>query len=122
MGNRKKDLETVAVLAVFLLVVYFLTKKAVFILAALVLLAVAILFKDIASRIASAWMGFSRVISFINTRIILTILFYLILTPLALIRRLFGKDHLKLKKNPPATTYFDTRDHTFTKEDFEKVW
>ena len=48
-----------------------------------------------------AWMKLAVVLSWINTRIILLILFYLILTPIGLIMRLFGKDVLdfKIKKN-----------------------
>lgn len=120
--ERKKDLETVAVLAVFFLIFYYISKKTVFIIIALTLLVIAVLFKKIASRIASFWLAFSHILSNVNSKIILTLVFYLVLTPLAFLRRLFDRDHLKLKRNPRATTYFDSRDHTFKREDFEKVW
>lgn len=120
--DRKKDLETMAVLAVFFLVVYFLSKKTVFIIAALSLLIISVLFKKITSRIAASWLAFSRILASINSKIILTLVFYFVLTPLALLHRLFNRSHLKLKRNRYVTTYFDPRERTFQKDDFEKVW
>lgn len=38
------------------------------------------------------WMKFGAVAGWINTRIILAVLFYVILTPVGLLMRLFGKD------------------------------
>jgi multisubunit Na+/H+ antiporter MnhG subunit len=38
-----------------------------------------------------AWMKLAHALGWINTRILLTILFYLLVTPVALIRRLLGK-------------------------------
>jgi len=120
--GRRKDLETMAVLAIFFLTVYLLSKNAVFIIAAFILAAISVLFKKITSRIAASWLAFSRVLAGINSKIILTLLFYFILTPLALLHRLFNRYHLKLKRGGPVTTYFDSRDHAFNKDDFEKVW
>jgi hypothetical protein len=38
-----------------------------------------------------AWMKLAHVLGWINTRILLTVFFYLFVTPIALIRRLLGK-------------------------------
>jgi hypothetical protein len=38
-----------------------------------------------------AWMKLAHVLGWINTRILLTLLFYLLVTPVALVRRLLGK-------------------------------
>jgi hypothetical protein len=38
-----------------------------------------------------AWMKLSHVLGWINTRILLTVFFYLFVTPIALIRRFLGK-------------------------------
>lgn len=37
------------------------------------------------------WMKLAHVLGWINTRILLTVLFYLLVTPMALVRRLMGK-------------------------------
>ncbi|HKY64649.1 MAG TPA: SxtJ family membrane protein [bacterium] len=49
------------------------------------------------------WMKLAEGLGWINTRIILAILFFLIFTPLALIRRLLGKDPLGLRREESAT-------------------
>ena len=52
----------------------------------------------------SSRLGFS--ISWFVGRIILSVLFFLIVTPLGLWLRLMNKDLLKLKRSPDATTYW----------------
>jgi hypothetical protein len=51
------------------------------------------------------WMKFAVIAQWINTRIILLILYYLIILPIGLIRRLLGKDSMQRKFDPGATTY-----------------
>ena len=43
------------------------------------------------------WMKASLVMGWVNTRIILTVVFFVVLTPLGLLRRLLGKDTLGLE-------------------------
>ena len=40
------------------------------------------------------WMKFARVLVFINTRILLTLVYFLLIGPISLIIRLMGKDYL----------------------------
>ena len=47
---------------------------------------------------ALLWLGFSRIAGAIISRIILAFVFYLIVTPMAIIRKIMGKDTLLLKK------------------------
>ena len=48
--------------------------------------------------LATLWFGLSHVLSSIVSRVILTLLFFLIVTPIGLIRRALGADALKLKQ------------------------
>jgi len=45
-----------------------------------------------------AWMRFAFVLSWVNTRILLVIIFYLVFTPVGLFMRLFRIDLLELRK------------------------
>ena len=47
------------------------------------------LYPAILGPVQRAWMAFATVLGHINTRIILTVLFYLVMTPVGLILRLF---------------------------------
>ena len=51
-------------------------------------------------------MKFAESLGWINTRIILSIIFYLIFTPYGLVARLLGKDLLDLKWKRRADSYW----------------
>ena len=48
--------------------------------------------------IYKVWMGFAAILAWINTRIILVAMFYLIFTPVGLVMRLFRIDPLERNK------------------------
>ncbi|BBA79199.1 hypothetical protein RGRSB_0644 [cyanobacterium endosymbiont of Rhopalodia gibberula] len=51
------------------------------------------------------WMRVAQVLAWINTRIILGIIFFFIVTPMAFIMRLFNRDSMEKKFNPSLETY-----------------
>lgn len=53
-----------------------------------------------------AWMSLSFAMGFVMAHVILTMLFYLIITPVGLIAKLAGKDFLNLKLDRAAKTYW----------------
>jgi len=55
-----------------------------------------------------AWMRFAAILGWINTRVILVILFYLIITPLGFLMRLFRVDLLERKNS--ADTYWKKKE------------
>jgi hypothetical protein len=59
--------------------------------------------------IYKAWMTFAVIMGFIMTRVILTILFFGLFTPIALVAKLLGKDLLDERWDKNATTYWVKR-------------
>ena len=57
----------------------------------------------------SIWMVLGIIIGWIMTRIILSLLFYIILTPIGLVLRLFGKQVLELRWNKSEQSYWNYR-------------
>ncbi len=57
------------------------------------------------------WMMLALVLGFIMSRIILTLLFYIILTPIALIARISGKKFMLLGFDKSASTYWEKREN-----------
>jgi hypothetical protein len=55
--------------------------------------------------IHKGWMALGHVMGWINTRIILGLCFYLIVTPIGFIRRALGKDSMGKEFEPEAATY-----------------
>ena len=64
----------------------------------LVLLIITMAWPNAFRPLAVLWFGLSHLLSRVMSRVILTVLFFLIVTPIALIRRLMGADALQLKK------------------------
>ena len=55
------------------------------------------------------WMMLGHVLGWINTRIILGVVFYLIVTPIGAVRRWLGKDPMGQRLRPDLDTYRITR-------------
>jgi hypothetical protein len=69
------------------------------------------------------WMTFAFALGWVNTRLILGIVFYLIFTPTGLVMRLLGKDPLGLRFDRHATTYWVRRKpQDPSKQRYEKLF
>jgi hypothetical protein len=65
------------------------------------------------------WMRFAFILEWINTRVILVVLFYLIFTPMGLLMRLFRVDLLE-RKNKAGTCWKKKEKGTFNPLDYER--
>lgn len=65
------------------------------------------------------WMMLAKILGYINSRILLTIIFFVILTPIALLMRLLGKTTF-VSKLPRQRSLFITRNHLFSRQDLEQ--
>lgn len=74
------------------------------ILAAL-LIAPALIFPKSLELPYRGWMAVGQVLGWINTRIILGIIFYVIITPIGLVMRLLGRDSMHRRFEPEMDTY-----------------
>jgi hypothetical protein len=64
------------------------------------------------------WLNLSDVLGKIVSKIILTIIYCIVLLPVALLRKIVGKDNLKLKQfHRSDKSVFFERNHLFTKDD-----
>src|SRR3972149_92800 len=52
------------------------------------------------------WMGFAIILGLVMSRVILTIVFYFVLTPIAFLAKIFGKKFMILKYDKSAKTYW----------------
>jgi hypothetical protein len=66
--------------------------------ASLALLLITMIWPNAFRPLATLWFGLAHLMSSIVSRVILTVLFFLLVTPIGLIRRLMGADALKLKQ------------------------
>ena len=74
-----------------------------------------------AGIINNVWLKIGMVLSYIVPNIILSIIFYVFLTPIAILSRIFGeKNPLNIKD--PQTSIFKVRNMDYTPETFETPW
>lgn len=68
-----------------------------------------------------AWMALAVTLGFFMTRVILSILFFLVFTPMSMIAKLVGKDFLDLKPDEKHGSYWHYREKKeYEPEDTEK--
>ena len=68
---------------------------------------------------AAVWFWLSKVLSVIGSRVLLTIVFFLVVTPVGLIRWLLKRDSLKIDQFKKSTkSVLTDRDHLYTAGDF----
>ena len=66
------------------------------------------------------WMVFAAILGWLMTRVILSVVFYLIMTPIGLITKLLGEDFLALRK-VESDSYWNYRDSSEeTSQNYEK--
>ena len=70
--------------------------------------------------IVKGWYMIGKVLGWINTRILLTLVFYVIVFPISLIYKLTNKNSLQRKKT--EGTVFISRDHSYASADLENIW
>jgi len=90
--------------------------------AGLLLLLTGLLFPPGARAFHKGWMKVAHVLGAINSRIILSIAFYLVMTPMGLLTRLLGRDPLD-RRGKARTTYWVPRKRSRqTREGFERLF
>jgi hypothetical protein len=82
--------------------IFFLSIGAILFLAGL-------LFPTILRPLNKAWMTLAILLGWVMTRVILVFLFYLVITPIGLIARIFGKHFLDLKIDKSRISYWEKR-------------
>ena len=55
------------------------------------------------------WMKFAFILGWVNTRLLLGVFFYLVITPIGLFMRLLGKDLLDERINPNSVSHWKKR-------------
>ena len=66
------------------------------------------------------WMVFAVLLGWVMTRLVLSLLFFIIITPIGIVLRLAGKDFLKIK-NSDQNSYWNSRNSEIEKNrDYEK--
>lgn len=89
-------------------------------LAGLALLLLGLVLPAVLKPVHWIWMAIAVVLGWIMTRLILGVLFYAVISPIALVARLAGKDFLRVAWEDDKVSYWNTRTPGKSKEDYER--
>ena len=68
------------------------------------------------------WTAVSFALSMLVSPIVIGIIFYLVLTPIALIARISGKDELRLKRQREGASYFESAEYDTSPDAFKRQY
>lgn len=118
--HKAKPSETLVVIMLALIVIYWFTRAPALLAISFGVGLTGLLIPSASQGLHWLWMKLSLVLSFISSRILLTLIFVIVLIPLSFLSRIFGKRVIDVKR--ASLTYFRQRNHTFMKEDLENLW
>lgn len=120
--NKEQELKVMLVLALACLILFFIFRIQLFILICFLFLLIGIFAGKTSGFIAKHWMGFAHFLGKVNTKIIIFIAFYIFLTPLAVLYRIFNKKQLADFFGKKDISYFKDINKKYEKKDLQQLW
>jgi len=118
--NKDQARDTGMAMVLVCLLIAIVGRKQQFTGIAAVLLVINMVWPMLYKPVAWLWLGLAHLLGTAVSKILLTIIFFTLVTPFGLIRRLTGSDSLKLKIwKKDSASVFKIREHSYTKEDIQ---
>jgi len=116
--SREQAKDTAMALTLICILIGYMGNHSVFMLIAALVLFAAMLWPAAFVPAAKLWFGLSHLLGALMSRVVLTILFFVIVTPVGLIRRLAGADTMQMKHwKKGQASVFKVRNHSYTPDD-----
>jgi hypothetical protein len=116
---KDKHLGTMLVFTIVLIILFLVYRNVYFLYGGLAAGGIGIFIPSLSRLIHKLWMKLAELIGFVMNKVILGIVFFFFLTPIAFLSRLFRKNTFKSRE---AQTYFSERNFTYTKKSLEQLW
>jgi hypothetical protein len=121
--TRDQSRDTGMAMVLLLLLIFLKTRRNGLLYAAVGLQVMDMILPRFYAPAAVAWLGLSSLLGTVMSRVLLSILFFGLVTPIGLARRLFGKDSLKLRAfKASEDSAMIVRNHIFVGADIEKPY
>ena len=118
---RDRSRDTGLALVLLLLIAELSTGRRGLTIAAVVTLVVTMTAPLVFRPLSVVWFGFSHLLGTVMSKVLLTLVFYLIVTPIGVLRQLLGHDSLRLRAFKAAgTSVMHERHHVFQPGDLDK--
>jgi polyferredoxin len=121
--NRSKARDTGLAAALVFLLLALIYDHDLYTKIATIILVVSMVAPLLFKPLAYVWFGFAHLAGTVVSTIILTIVFFLLVVPVGIFRKLAGKDSLKLKKwKKDNASVMTLRNHTYRAADIDKPY
>ena len=119
--NKNNPTSTILTIVVGFLIVFLITKWNWALYVSITIGALGLISSTLAHYISTGWMKIGWLMGLIIPNILLSLVYFLILTPVAILSRIISKkDSLSLTN--PKGSLFTERNKSFDKNSFEKPW
>lgn len=116
--KQQDTYKTILVISTGLLLIYVWTDHIYWLYASLAISIASIFFPVTAVKITQLWFKLAVALGWLNARILLTTIFFIVLLPVALLRRIFTRQ----SKPANSNSFYVVRNHLFTAKDMENPW
>lgn len=118
-----KQRDSCLALTLLLLLCFLFVHKTIFLYLAIGALLLGMIWPAAMKPFAWAWFGLAQVLGEFTSSILLSVVWFVLVLPVGLFRRLLGKDALHLREwRKSDTSAFITRDHEYVRADLEKPY
>ena len=119
--SKKQSSDTGMAMVLILLIIAMLTENNIYLLISIFALIVNMTFPTFYYPVAIIWLGFSHLLGTVISKILLSVVFVLMVVPVGLLRRLLGKDSLKLTQFKRSnSSVMKKRNYSFISKDIQK--
>jgi hypothetical protein len=121
--TKDQSRDTGMAMVLLLLIVFVTRKREGYLICAMVLHVLNMIVPQVYRPVAVLWLGLSDLLGSVVSKILLSIVFFAVVTPIGILRRLFGKDSLQLRvfKASKESVMLE-RNHTFIGSDLERPY
>ena len=121
--TKDQSRDTGMAMVLLLLIVFLSRKKEGYLFLAMGLHVLNMIVPQIYRPVAVVWLGFSDLLGAVVPKVLLAIVFFLVVTPIGFLRRLSGKDSLKLRAfKASQDSVMLERKHLFVGPDMERPY
>jgi hypothetical protein len=119
--TKEQSRDTGMAMVLLLLILAIRAKREGYLYAAIALQVLNMIVPQLFRPVAVLWLGFADLLGAIMPKVLLSIVFFLVVMPVAILRRLAGKDSLKLRafKASKGSIMLE-RNHKFSATDLER--
>lgn len=122
MKDRNKSIETALSITAGFLALYLWIGHPRLLYVAFGVAFIGLFWPRAANLLHRGWMLLAEGLGWFNSRVLLSVLFFVFLTPIAWFARALGRSSVELRRRKEGESYYVVRDHAYTREDLEQGW